>query len=168
MHKTVRRGFSCVKLSIDTGKFLIGLLLLIVTASTATAENDVPDEILMHFVDAYNRHDVAEMLDLVADDVRTMGIIGESMSVWSTGKEQLASMLADNFKNTPTNRSVILDKSLLGNFVTAVEQAVWEAGGETKSQCAVAVYEIESGLIRNVWYFAEQPCNMSADEIRAK
>jgi hypothetical protein len=157
-----------VKLSIDTGKFLIALLLLSVTtaATIAIADNDAPDEVLTHFVDAYNRHDIAEMLGLVADDVRTMGIIGESMSVWSTGKEQLASMLADNFKNTPTNRSVILDKSRLGNFVTAVEQAVWEAGGETNSQCAVAVYEIENGLIRNVWYFAEQPCDMSADEIR--
>ena len=97
-----------------------------------------------------------------------MGIIGENMAVWSSGKEQLASMLSDNFRNTPTNRSVILDKSILGNFVTAVEKAIWESGGETKSQCAVAVYEIESGLIRNVWYFAEQPCNLSVDEFRAK
>lgn len=119
-----------------------------------------PAAIVEQFVAAWSRHDVDAMLSFVSDDVRAMGVENDQVGVWTAGKDQLADMIVNQFKASPTTRSEILDSSRLGNFVYILENAQRDAEGYVHSQCAMSIYEIRGDFIANVWYFPEQSCEL--------
>lgn len=107
---------------------------------------------------AFNEKDVEGMLALVTDDVRWFHVSEEDMTVEASGRDALRAAMSRYFADLPSARSAIRRISSSGPFVHTVERASWDAGGEEKSQCSTALYEIDGGRVRNVWYFPAYSC----------
>lgn len=125
--------------------------LMILSASCALATP--PGEVVERYMAAYNAHDVEGMLELVDPDVQWLGIDGVELRVDADGAEALAAAMRDYFEAVPTTRSKIESMMVAGSRVSVHERAIWESGGEERSQAALAVYEIAAGRITRVWYF---------------
>ena len=119
--------------------------------------------VVQSYLDAYSDHDIPGILSLVTHDIRWMAVDGIRIRLQSAGKEAFGEGIATYFQNLPSARSEAREMTVLGNFVTVVEEATWESEGVTHSQCAISVYEITAGLIANVWYYPTQPCEAKRD-----
>ncbi len=118
-----------------------------------------PTHVVQSFVEAYNAHDVDKMLAHVTDDIRWMSVDGEQIGIEASGKTALGNAMKEYFTGLPSARSEIRHSHALGDFVSVIEKALWSSNGVTKSQCAVAVYQLRDGYIANVWYHSAQPCD---------
>ncbi len=140
--------------------FSVPLLLSSVSscgvAPTADATN-LSDSVSA-YVAAYNAHDVDGMLAMVTDDVRWSIVDAATVTVMTEGKNALASAMHEYFADSPSTRSRIHGTQVNGNFVSVIEEALWQSGATWRSQCSLAIYAFEDGLIGDVWYFAAQPC----------
>ena len=117
------------------------------------ASNQVNDNLAVQFVEAYNQHDVAAMLNLVHDDVKYMYISNGEVYTETKDKKALAQFLPAFFKQKPAAQSKVWSSSQTGPYITQVEQALWTtADGQAKSQCSLSVYQIKKQLIINIWY----------------
>ena len=103
-------------------------------------------EIVGDFIDSYNRHDVEAMMSLVAEDVNWFSVDAAALSIETNDAAELRTFLNDYFKNCKTCRSTVSGLSYKGNTVSFFETT---ASGQT----SLAVYEIEDGKIRRVYYF---------------
>ena len=111
------------------------------------------------YVAAYNARNVDLMLTRVSDDIRWMSVDSDDLVTEAQGKRELGAVMNSYFENLPSARSKIREIHTIGSYVSVIEEAQWTAESGAKSQCALAVYEIDAGLIANVWYHAAQPCN---------
>ena len=136
----------------------IGVILAL-CVNAASAQVPTATEVVEAYVAAYNEQDVESMLSLVTEDVRWMTVDGVRIRLESVGKEALGAGVAAYFTNLPSARSVLRSLDAAGDFVTAIEKATWVSDGETRSQCAVSVYQLRDELIMAVWYFSAQPCD---------
>ena len=101
------------------------------------------------------------MLLMTTHDVRWMSITGDTVSVETSGSDELRLSMQQYFEQRPSSRSVLLDLNTSGRFVTTLERA---GSIDQPGQCATAVYEFAGDLIRNVWYYAAHDCaEASAD-----
>jgi len=132
--------------------FLLGWLLPVASASEPS-NNKGTANLAIQFVDAYNQHDVAAMLNLVHDDVRYMYINNDEIYTETKDKKALAEFLPEYFKQKPAAQSKVWSNSQAGPFITQVEQALWTtADGQAKSQCSLSVYQVQAQQIINIWY----------------
>lgn len=113
-----------------------------------------PASIVSAYVDAYNSRDLDAMMALMHDEVEWLAVEGSTVSVFANGKQDLADQMKGYFAS-PMVTSSTIDRSLTdGQFVAAREIASWTAkDGTQRSQSALAVYQIEDGLVRRVWYY---------------
>ncbi len=108
------------------------------------------------YVDAYNSRDLPAMLALMHDEVQWLSVNGSKVDVFANGKADLAGQMESYFASPTATTSEIGGSVRDGRFVAVREIARWIDGkGNLKSQSALAVYEIESGLVRRVWYYPE-------------
>lgn len=114
--------------------------------------------VVERFIAAFNEHDVDAMLELTADEVRWMSIAEERVSVEASGEDQLRASMSAYFSDVPSASARLRSAAASGRFVHTVEEAGWTSGGEQRRQCSVAVYELESAEIVNVWYFPAHGC----------
>lgn len=122
---------------------------------SANADNS---QLILDFLDAHNRHDVDEVISFLAEDGRWMRI-DEAMPVTgASDREHLAAGLSAYSASQPSVRSFDRDPQTNGKFVSVVEEVQWTGDGNNRQQCALAIYEIDDGAIRRVWYFATQSC----------
>ncbi len=110
------------------------------------------------YVAAFNQQNIDLMLNRVSDDIRWMSVDTDKLVTEARGKRELGAVMASYFENLPSARAEIREMHAVGGYVSVVEEAKWTAGDEEKSQCALAVYEIEAGLITNVWYHGAEAC----------
>ena len=101
------------------------------------------------------------MLEACAEDIVWMSVGADEIAVEASGAGALREGMTAYFESLPSARSVLRSAVQSGPFVSTVEEARWEAGGETRSQCSAAVYEVRDGKIRNVWYFPSHECDQS-------
>ncbi len=108
------------------------------------------------YVDAYNSRDLPAMLALMHDNVQWLSVADSKVEVFANGKADLARQM-ESYLASPTATTSEIDGSVRdGRFVAVREIARWTDGeGNLKSQSALAVYEIEGGLVRRVWYYPE-------------
>ena len=93
----------------------------------------------------------------VSDDFVWYNIDGAKMAAETSDRDSLRKGMQGYFKSVPSARSVIDALTVNGAFVSVKERAMWKnKAGESKSQSALAVYEVQEGLIRRVWYFPAQ------------
>lgn len=128
------------------------------SGSEGEGEADEPLAVVYGQVDAFNRHNAEDLLSWVTPDVAWMSVMGDSTVVEVRGREMLLSYMQTYFEAQPTVRSEVEDAVVTGDFVAVRERASWTtAGGEARSQAALAVYEVRDGLIQRVWYYAVSP-----------
>ncbi len=117
-----------------------------------------PAGVVEDFIAAYNRHDAEAMAGLVSPDVAWYGVEGAAVRVDARGREALQEAMSRYFEALPSVGARVEGPFVTGNYVVFREHVRWESGGESRRQSALAVYRVEDGLIREVWYFpADQP-----------
>ncbi|MEL7444595.1 MAG: nuclear transport factor 2 family protein, partial [Pseudomonadota bacterium] len=105
------------------------------------------------YVDAYNDRDLDGMLSLMHEDVQWLSVEGEKVEVFANGKADLAAQMESYLASPMATLSEIDGSVSDGRFVAVREIAHWtDNNGDAKEQSALAVYEIEDGLVRRVWY----------------
>lgn len=105
-------------------------------------------------VRAFNAHDPEALAELVSDDVLWLAVEGREIMVEAEGRAALVEGMTGYFAAFPTVRSEIEEISGMGPYVTAYETASWtDDAGSERSQSSLAVYRIEGGLVRQVWYY---------------
>lgn len=133
--------------------------LVAVLAAQTPPPASTPEALVRGMLAAFNAHDVARMLTFVATDVRWLTIDGDKVAVEASGAVQLEQSMTRYFRSIPSSRSELTSLSVSGPFVTTVEAAQWQAAGQARRQCSVAIYEIREGTIKTVWYFPAHRCD---------
>ncbi|MDJ0642483.1 MAG: nuclear transport factor 2 family protein [Erythrobacter sp.] len=135
------------------GLFAAAFLL---PAHPASAEEPARSElqIAVAYVEAYNARDLPAMLELMHDDVEWLSIEDSKVVAFATGKADLAAQMEAYLASPSATLSTVEGSVTDGRFVAVREVAHWtDAEGNARSQSALAVYEIEHGLVRRVWYY---------------
>jgi hypothetical protein len=114
-------------------------------------------EVVERFVAAYNRHEVEAMLALAHPEIQWLSVEGEKISVETAGVAALGESMRKYFRSLPSSRSSIEGMVEAGRFVSVRERARWEGKTGERTQSALAVYEVEEGRVRRVWYYPVQP-----------
>jgi hypothetical protein len=57
------------------------------------------------------------------------------------------------FRQLPSARSAIETITALGPWVSVRERASWSSASGPRSQAALSIYEVRSGVIHRVWYY---------------
>lgn len=123
--------------------FLSGLLVL--TALTGRAQPD-PEKVVQQQLDAYNARDIDRFVATYADSVEIFGFPNRPLM---QGKAQLRTSYADLFRRFPENYAALLGRIVQGNTVIDQEKVTGRGGAPT---LVTAVYEVQNGLIRRVWF----------------
>lgn len=134
------------------------LLVASLLISPSINASETETRVVESFVEAYNQQDVVAMIKLTTSDVNWMSVESKTLSVITEGQEQLKKAMQSFFENGNHGRSEILNIHRSGDFVHTVEKAIWSSGGEEKSQCSLAVYELKEEKITDVWYYPAHPC----------
>jgi len=106
---------------------------------------------------AFNDHDVDAMLALVSDEVEWLSVNGATVGVEAAGKQTLSEGMAGYFDSCPSCRSALEQLMPAGSRVCAFERASWESADGPDSQHSLAVYELQDGRVRRVYYFPAEP-----------
>lgn len=138
------------------------LILAIVYPAMNVSSTPLPStDVVLRFVAAYNEHHVAEMMSLCTENVRWLTVLGESVIVEAEGKATLTSQMHAHFEHSPNTYSTLLALEGDGPMVIAIEQASTGTTAAAQSQCSASVYQLNNGLIENVWYFDAYACGRS-------
>jgi hypothetical protein len=114
-------------------------------------------EVVERFLEAFNRHDVEAMLALAHPEIQWLSVEGEKISVETAGAAALGESMRKYFRSLPSSRSSIEGAVEAGRFVSVRERARWEGKSGERTQSALAVYEVDEGRVRRVWYYPAQP-----------
>ena len=142
-------------------KFIATLLMLVVLFPCEAIGSRQTVE---RFIAAFNAKDVDGMVSLATPTIRWMSVDGDRLSIDAEGAEALSRAMTGYFSAIPTARSRLRSSSASGPFVHTVEEASWEAKGETRSQCSLGVYRLDEALIAEVWYFPAFECPAVQDK----
>ena len=129
----------------------------LILSCTAFATPPSPETVVRANLDAFNRQEVEALVATVAEDFVWYNIDGARMAPETSGRESLKKGMQSYFKSLPSARSEFESLVVNGAFVSVKERAMWKnKAGESKSQTALADYEVRDGLIKRVWYFPVQ------------
>ena len=111
-------------------------------------------QIISDYVQSFNDCDLQAASTLMHEEIEWLTISGSSVDVTTQGKAALIEALTAYMTNGCSTVSTLSDWSVNGPHIAVKETAGWmNADGESQSQSATAVYEIEDQLVRRVWYF---------------
>ena len=108
-----------------------------------------PDEVAQKQLDAYNARDLEAFLAVYDSEVELAKF--PSGQVIATGRAAIRPLYAALFVRNPELHVELLSRVVKGRFVIDHEDVTSPAGKETK---AVAIYEINDGLIQRVWFLS--------------
>lgn len=131
------------------------LLTTMVTESSVaatTTDSTATEAVLRRFFRAYNAHDLEELGALMADDAAWMSLVGTSVRIEYHGRTELLAFLRSAFLRRPDTQSEVTSLLALGAFAILREVARWDRSDATRSQAAMAIYEVRDGRIQRVWY----------------
>lgn len=114
-------------------------------------------DLVENFVKAFNSHNVAEMAELVSNDLLYMFISDDKLAVETSGKPAFIKAMTQYFAQIPSARSESEAVMVAGNLVTVRERAHWNAESGPRSQMSLAVYQIKYQKIHRVWYYPATP-----------
>lgn len=135
------------------------VLVLLCSLACSYVYAQTPSDSVRRFVSAFNHRHLDTMLQLSAKDMKWMSVSGENITIETNTHEQFEAAMKSYFSALPSAQSSIESLDVSGSFVYTRERASWQSQGETKSQCSVAVYEIDAQLlIQNVWYYPSFEC----------
>lgn len=131
-------------------KKLLSLILFSLLSFEIYAQVSTNEEVLRDYFEAYNQHEVEQILEMVSDDIRVYSVTSDTVTVDIEGKESLQNWLTKHFQDLPNVSSEISMINEVGNRISFTETAKW---GEGQSQSSLAVYEFLDQKIDRVWYY---------------
>ncbi len=109
-----------------------------------------PVDIIQRQDNAYNAHDIEAFLATYSPDIE---LYSYPDSLLMSGLEAMRNAYGPRFETTTTLHAEIRNRIVLGNFVVDLERVIGLDEGRVVN--AVAIYEVEEGLIRRVWFIRE-------------
>ncbi|MFN0274134.1 MAG: nuclear transport factor 2 family protein [Chitinophagales bacterium] len=122
------------------------LILFFVFAAISVFSQIPPEKIVQQQLDAYNRQDLKAFVATYHDSIEVYSFNNQSLMY--KGKEQLTKEYAELFKTAPENYAALRGRIVQGNFVIDKEHVT----GREYDFEATAIYEVQGGLIRRVWF----------------
>jgi imidazolonepropionase-like amidohydrolase len=110
-----------------------------------------PESVVQDQVDAYNARDVERFVALFSPDAEVLR--HPSGEVLARGRDAIRATYSDLFEQSPDLHCRILRRTVQGRFV--IDQELVTGHRRRPAVRAVAIYEIESGLIRRCWLVKE-------------
>lgn len=117
-----------------------------VAMSTDTLIPFSPELLVQKQLNAYNLHDIEAFLDTYADDVELFDFPNKPIG---KGKEQMRKEYGAMFKQVPTLHCQVTERIVQGNIIIDHESVTGFGNTPLK---AIAIYEIEKGKIRKVYF----------------
>ncbi|QNM82984.1 amidohydrolase family protein [Sphingomonas sabuli] len=109
-------------------------------------------EVVQRQVNAYNSHDIDAFLATYAPDARIMDFPAKPQM---QGRDMMRKVYSDMFTRLPALRVSIPRRSVIGNMV--IDEEVLSGMPGMDGERAVAIYEVDGGLIRNVTFITPPP-----------
>lgn len=111
-------------------------------------------DVIEAYTDAYNARDVEAMAALMHDDIQWLSIDGADIAVVADGKADLVTQMTGYVASGSATTSTLEGQLADGPYLAVREIARWTGGdGAQAEQSALAVYQVEQGLVRRVWYY---------------
>ncbi len=111
-----------------------------------------PAAVVQRQVDAYNARDIDAFAGFYAEDVEIFRLpTGESNL---SGREALREKYREFFEQTPDLNCQVMERIVTGNYVVDHEFVTGIA--ERPRLRATAIYQVEEGLIRRVWFLPKE------------
>jgi hypothetical protein len=114
---------------------------------TLSPSVDTPEVLAQRQLDAYNAHDVEAFSACFSDDVEAFEL--PAMTLLFRGREALRERYGPYFEGRRPAATLTSPRITLSSFAIDAEHVVMADG---KSLDAVAIYHIEAGLIRRIWF----------------
>jgi hypothetical protein len=144
-------------ISLWTSALMGAVLLSVDPCGTDIAPNGAERDnagVVADYVDAYNARDLEAMSGLMHPDIQWLSVAGTSIEIVADGKSDLSAQMRAYMDSSAATTSEIVDEIDDGCFIAVREIARWSASdGSERSQSALAVYELEDGTVRRVWYY---------------
>ncbi len=132
--------------------YLFIALFCLTACSPAKPSNEHP--IVADYSAAYNAQDLQAMSALMHPDIEWLSVSGNKITVEAKGKDILTEAMKGYFSDPNMPTGVLRNWSINGDYIAVTETAHWTSkAGETKSQSALTVYQLENDLIRRVYYY---------------
>lgn len=106
-----------------------------------------PEQAAQAQLDAYNARDINAFADVYADDVQLYSL--GSDTPFCSGKEQLRERYGAMFAQCMQLHCRLVSRIVCGNTAIDEEHVTGLSGDEVH---AVAIYDVEGGLIRRAWF----------------
>ena len=141
------------------------LLLISFVPAYSCADDVMPSntnasiEVVEQFIQAFNEHNVGQLLSHTTDTVHWLNISGSKMLIETSSKNELGAAMADYFQTLPDAKATLTQAVSSANYVSTIEKVTWSHDGEQDSQCSIGVYELKQGKINAVWYYPAHACD---------
>jgi len=135
---------------------LLAVLSLVILAACSNQQEKSGTErvpFLDAYFEAFNNHDVEELVSMSVDDIRMMSITPDTVITDLAGKESLQTWLEGYFSGLPNVRSTYKNLSIQEPYYSFVETATWGPDSARKQQSSLATYLIKDDKIQRVWYY---------------
>ena len=127
-------------------KTLFSFLILFGPVLSVWAQQEGPEKLVQRQLEAYNAQNLSAFVATYSDSIE---IYRFPNRLTMKGKANLERNYGDLFKKYPQNYAALLGRIVQGNTVIDQEKVTGRGDGESK---ATAIYEVQNGLIRRVWF----------------
>lgn len=117
---------------------------------------DPHGDFLLDYFDAFNAHDVDGLKQFWAEDIQWLDMSAPCAEPVARSADELGDMMVQYFSTHPDVRSSPSQAIVTEGSIAFVETAQWSVQGESKSQTALAIYELDEGRITRFWYIGEE------------
>jgi len=107
-----------------------------------------PEQVVQRQLDAYNAQDIEGFVATYAPDAEIFGLPPTQPRL--SGHDALRAQYADLFARLPELRCAAVNRIVQGAYV--IDQEVCHTGASPPVLRATAVYQVDNGLIRRVWF----------------
>lgn len=121
-------------------------------ATTAPVAASPEAALVQRQLDAYNAHDLEGFLATYSPDIELFDL-PDATKPTSTGLDAMRKTYGDMFTSLPRLRCNLGNRIVEGPFV--IDHEICDIGGPEQMR-AVAIYQLENGLIRRVWFAAAE------------
>ena len=127
-------------------KTLFSFLILFGSVLSVWAQKEGPEKLVQRQLEAYNAQNLSAFVATYSDSIE---IYRFPNRLTMKGKANLERTYGDLFKKYPQNYAALLGRIVQGNTVIDQEKVTGRGDGESR---ATAIYEVQNGLIRRVWF----------------